>query len=241
MAYYDRDEKILNLLTQYNSMKTEELAEHLYVSLSTLRRDLVRLEKKGLIVRTHGSAAIKMHSADEKIPFFLREQEQNSAKAQMARKAAGFVRDGYTIMLDGTTSAYAMIPYLAEFKNLIVITSSDKSSFVLGQMGINNICTGGRMIPGSLSYVGEDAQRTAAVYNADILFFSCRGISPDGMLTDNSVEENNLRRVMMSRCKKKVLLCDSSKLGKTCLHNLCHAREVDEIICEAPLPEYLLT
>ena len=157
----------------------------------------------------------------------------------MARKAVEFVRDGDIIMLDGSTSAYSIIPYLTSFKNLIVITSSAKSSFLLGRMGINNICTGGRMITKSLSHIGEEAESTVRRYNADLVFFSCRGLSMDGHLTDNSIEENSLRKVMLQHARKKVFLCDSSKLEHTYLNNLCHLSDVDEIICEKWLPNHI--
>ena len=158
----------------------------------------------------------------------------------MARKAVEYIKDGDIIMLDGSTSAYHVIPLLAEYHNLIVITSSAKSSFLLGKMGINNISTGGRMITKSLSYVGEDAENTVRNYNADIVFFSCRGIDMDGRLTDNSVEENSLRRAMIRQSRKKVCLCDSSKIGQTCLNNLCHLSEIDALICEEKVPEEFL-
>jgi DeoR/GlpR family transcriptional regulator of sugar metabolism len=61
----------------------------------------------------------------------------------------------------------------------------------------------------------------------------------DGKLTDNSIEENSLRRIMLCHAKKRVLLCDSSKLGHIYLNNLCHLSEVDEIICERALPTSL--
>lgn len=239
MPFYEREDKILNALLEKESMTTQELSTKLFVSVPTLRRDLIKLEQMGKIIRTHGGAQLIKKSADEKIPIFLREQEQNDAKEIMARKAVEFVRDGDIIMLDGSTSAYSIIPHLASFKNLIVITSSAKSSFLLGRMGINNICTGGKMITRSLSYIGEDAENTVKRYNADIVFFSCRGLSLDGKLTDNSIEENSLRKIMLRHSRKKVFLCDSSKLDHTYLNNLCHLSEVDEIVCERMLPEHL--
>ena len=239
MPFYEREEKILNALLEKESMTTRELSAKLYVSVPTLRRDLIKLEQMGRIIRTHGGAQLVKKAADEKIPFFLREQEQNGAKEIMAKRAAEFVRDGDIILLDGSTSAYAIIPHLASFQNLIVITSSAKSSFVLGRMGISNICTGGRMITRSLSYIGEDAERTVKQYNADIVFFSSRGLSMDGKLTDNSVEENSLRKVMLRHAKKRVFLCDSSKMGHTYLNNLCHLSDVDAIVCEKPVPAQL--
>ena len=95
------------------------------------------------------------------------------------------------------------------------------------------------MLTRSLSYVGEEAQRTVENYNADVVFFSCRGLSMDGKLTDNSIEENCLRRAMLKQAKKRIFLCDSSKIGKTCLNNLCHISEVDEVICEEKIPAKL--
>ena len=44
----------------------------------------------------------------------------------------------------------------------------------------------------------------------------------------------------MSRAKKKVFLCDSSKLNKESINNLCHISEIDQIICEKELPDEIL-
>ena len=240
MPFYEREDLILNALLEKESMTVRELSAKLFVSIPTLRRDLIKLEEKGRILRTHGGAKIVKRSADEQIPFFMREQVQNDSKSIIARKAVEFVKDGDVIMLDGSTSAYNIVPLLKDFKKLIVITSSAKSSFLLGQMGINNICTGGHMINRVLSYVGEDAEQTVRNYNADVVFFSARGVSMDGTLTDSSIEENRLRRSMMQQSKRKILLLDSSKIGETYLNTLCHLSEVDEIICESTVPQDLL-
>lgn len=241
MPFYERQDKILNALMEKENVSLQELSGKLFISIPTLRRDLVKLEELGKIIRTHGGAKLVKKSADENIPLFLREQEQNSAKAQMAQKAVALVKDGDTIFLDGSTSAYTIIPLLAEFRKLTVITSSAKSSFLLGQMDINNICTGGRMLNRSFSYIGEEAERTVRSYNADIVFFSCRGLSMDGRLTDNSIEENRLRRAMIQQSTKKVLLCDSSKLDKLYLNTLCHLSDLNNLICDIPLPHSLIS
>lgn len=241
MPFYEREERILSALLEKESMSIRELSAQLYVSQPTLRRDLIKLEQMGKIVRTHGGAQLLTKPADQKIPFYLRQQEQNDAKSRIAARAIDFIRDGDIIMLDGSTSAYTIIPLLTKFHNLIVITNSAKSAFLLGNMGIENICTGGRMITHSLCYVGEDAERTVRNYNADVLFFSCRGLSMDGRLTDTSVEENDLRRQMLQQSARRVLLCDSSKLGNVYLNNLCSLQEVDDLICEKPVPQQLQT
>ncbi len=236
MPFYEREEKLLQLLAEREELGTRELAELLYVSVPTVRRDLIKLEARGKLLRVHGGAKAVKKSADEKIPFFLREEEQSAEKTRMAERATRLVRAGNTVLLDGSTSAYHLIPFLAQIPKVVVITSSAKSAFLLGQLGVSNICTGGRMITSSLSYIGDDAERTVAHYNADILFFSCRGLTSDGFLTDNSHEENALRRVMLDHAAKRVLLCDSRKLDTVCLNNLCHLSQIDEVICDKDLP-----
>ena len=95
------------------------------------------------------------------------------------------------------------------------------------------------MINRSFSYTGPDALETVNHYNADIAFVSCRGVSKEGLVTDNSIEENEVRRAMLKRAKQRFLLCDGQKLGKTCLHNLGSLSDFDDVICDIALPKEL--
>ena len=240
MSYYEREQEIINILLKRQSIGNNELAKELFISTPTLRRDLDKMERKGLIVRTHGACSLNKKLADEKIPLYFREQEHNSAKIKMGKMAVNYIKNGDIIMMDSSTSAYNMVPFLKGFNDVIVITNGAKTSHTLGTMSIKNISTGGHMITESLAYVGPEAMHAVQRYNADVFFFSCRGVSDDGWLTDTSVEENELRREMMKRAKKKVFLCDSSKFGQGCFNNLCHISEVDEVVCDESLPEHIL-
>ena len=84
----------------------------------------------------------------------------------------------------------------------------------------------------SYSFVGTDAETTLRKYNADVTFFSCRGLDEDGLVTDNSIRENAMRAIMMQKAKKVYLLCDRSKLGRRCLHTLCTAEDLTGVISE---------
>ena len=57
------------------------------------------------------------------------------------------------------------------------------------------------------------------------------------VFTDNSEEETAVRRTMLQRAKTKVFLCDGSKLGRKSLYRVCVAEELQQIICDQPLPE----
>lgn len=237
MPFSDREEKILDILRRQGSAGADEMARELYISRPTLRRDLIKLEQKGAVNRTHGGAKLTTRPADDTIPASLRMDEDSRAKNMIAAEAAKLVRDGDTVMLDGSTSALYLAAALREKHDVVVITSGARTALILGGMGINTICTGGQLIGSSESFIGGDALRTISCYNADVVFFSCRGLDDEGNLSDNSVGEDLVRLEMMKRSRKSVLLLDSGKIGRRCLHNLRHVSEIDHVVCDKPLPE----
>lgn len=237
MPFSDREEKILDILRRQGSARADEMARELYISRPTLRRDLIKLEQKGAVNRTHGGAKLTTRPADDTIPASLRMDEDSGAKNMIAAEAAKLVRDGDTVMLDGSTSALHLAAALRGKRDIVVITSGARTALILGGMGINTICTGGQLIGSSESFIGGDALRTISCYNADVVFFSCRGLDDEGNLTDNSVGEDLVRLEMMKRSRKSVLLLDSGKIGRRCLHNLRHVSEIDHVVCDKPLPE----
>lgn len=236
MSYYEREEKILHWLSEKEALSVRELAARLFVSEPTVRRDLNRLAHKGLIVRTHGGVLSKSNAADEAFAISLREQVHSEAKTSIGKRAASLIHDGSVIMMDGSTSAFSVLPYLTEHKDLIVITNGAKIAMALGRMGIKNFCTGGQMINETMAYVGRHAENMIRGLNADVLLFSARGLSYDGTLSDSSIEENNLRRVMMERSARQMMLLDSSKIGSRYIDVLCHVGDVSDILCETELP-----
>lgn len=233
----EREKEIIRILLAEKSATVSDLAERLYTSKPSVRRDLANLQRLNLIKRTHGGAALDMSNmSDTKIPFIIRELEHSAAKTEMAKQAAAMVRDNDVVMLDASTSACSVIPYIACKKNIIIITSGIKALETAGECGVAAISTGGEYLPSCKSLVGAEACRMIESYTADIFFFSCRGLAKEGEITDFSLEENYVRRAMLCRAKKKILLCDSSKLYKAYMNTLCRISDTDGVISEKPLP-----
>lgn len=229
----EREKRILEILLKEKRCSVKDLAKALYISQPSVRRDLQSLEAQNLIKRVHGGAMLEESAVcKNKIPFLIREYEQSGAKAILARKAAELVCDGDVIFLDASTSCYYLIPYLAGKKGITVVTSGVKALSKLAEYDIRTVSTGGTLINSCLALVGEEAYQTLESFNADLAFFSCRGVSEDGYLTDISPEENGVRKKMIRRAKRSYLLCATEKFGKRYFHNLCHKDEIDGIITE---------
>lgn len=233
----EREKKILEEILKTKKVTVRELADKLYASEPSIRRDLVSLEKQNLVKRVHGGAILEENGiSSTKIPFVIRELEQSDAKIIIAQKAAEHVKDGDVVFLDASSSAYNLIPYLALKNNITVITCGVKALNKLSEYNIKTICTGGTLITSCLALVGDEAYGIIEQNNADICFFSCRGVSDEGYLTDISAQENYVRRKMIKHSKKSYLLCASEKFGKKHYHNLCSIDDITGIISEKDVP-----
>ncbi len=229
----ERDKAILELLLKENQVTVKQLAAQLFVSEPSIRRDLARLEKQHLIKRVHGGAMIERDAISKmKIPFMIRELEQSSAKVVIAKKAIEYIHDNDVIFMDASTSAYNMIPFLPMKKNITVVTNGVKTLNALAEYDINTIATGGNLIASCKALVGDGVYDTIDSINADVAFFSCRGVSEDGYMTDIAIKENYVRAHMIKNAKRSYLLCTSDKYGKQYYHNLGHINDIDGVISE---------
>jgi len=237
MLQYERQDEILAILEQKRTIGIADLSKELYVSEATVRRDLNALEKLGLVKRIYGGVMLSKYASSSDLPLRLREQESRAQKDLIAAKAAEFLHDGATIIMDASSTVQHMIPYLTHYRNLTVITNSLRVVHQLENSDIRIYCTGGNFIARNRAFAGPSAINMLKDFYADYLFFSAQGLSLSGEITDFSEEETALRKIMLTRATKSYFLCDSSKIGQSYLFKLCDSTDVDRIICNTALPE----
>ena len=237
----EREKSILEILKVEGEVGVESLRKRLFVSEATVRRELKNMEQKGLIIRPHGKAVLNVGFADKNAVFSQRENVASLVKDKLALEAVkNCITDGKVVFLDASSTAMHTVKYLDNFSDLIVITSGIKTLLELSKTSIKHYSTGGMAITASSSLVGQSAIDMLNLYNADVCFVSCNGVSDEGFATDSSIAENDVRRAIMRRSKRKILLIDDSKIGKERWNNLCHVSEFDEVYCNAPLPENIM-
>ena len=231
MYNVERQEQIIKILENEKSASVKSLAARLFVSQPTLRRDLTTLEERGKVQRTHGGVVLRK-SSDAEIPLVFREDQNNSSKKAIAQKAAEFINDGDVIFLDASSTVSYLIPYLERFNDIIVVTNSPKISMKLGERKIKNYCTGGLLLMHSVAFVGNETERFVSSINADLFFFSSRGYTENGTITDSSEREAAVKKAILKNAARSYYLCDSSKRDKKYAFNICSVKDVCEIIDE---------
>lgn len=231
MLEYERLDHIIAYLRQNQTVTVKALAKLLYASEATVRRDLNQLERQGLVKRLHGGAAL-LEGAARELPLIVRQQQNADAKRTIAAQAARHIQDGQVIFLDASSTVMHLAKHFENFENLTIITNGVKTAQELSNLPHKTYCTGGLMLHKSAAYVGDYAVDFIQHFNADLFFFSSRGLSEDGRITDASAEETHIRKVMFAQSRKKVFLYDQSKLGQLYCYNLCRLNQVDDYISD---------
>lgn len=231
MLKKERQERILQTVSEKRYCTVNLLSKSLYVAPITIRRDLEEMEKAGLLKRCHGGAAIEDHRNRE-VPFELRDRENAAAKARIAQKAAKLLHEGDTVFLDASSTVAHIADFITPELELTIITNSVYVLEKLRGKQIRCYLTGGMLVENSHALVGKIAEETVRSLYADICFFSSQGITEDGIITDYSEEETRLRKEMLTHSAKSVFLYDRSKIGKRSLFKLCHTDQLYRIITD---------
>ncbi len=215
-----RREKIFELIKEDGHAKVTQLSRIFRVTEVTIRQDLEKLEKEGLIMREHGGAhLINVESNVKNIT--LRNQENLAEKASIARRAVELINDGDTIILDSGSTTTEIAKLINGFRNLTVITNALNIALILGgDPGINLVVTGGEFKAPTLSLTGQKAADFFNNLHVDKLFLATAGITLKAGLTYPSISDIVVKRAMIESADVVYLVADSAKIGRNAFASL---------------------
>lgn len=212
----------------------------MHVSTVTIRQDLRTLEENGLLERTYGGAVRRENTAViPELSFHVRLSKKRRDKDAIAAHAVDIIRDGYSIALDASTTAYAMVSLIKGFRKITVVTNS----LVIAQQfldapHIQVFIPGGRLRRDSISIVGSpDALPDI---NLNVGFFGARGVAISSGITDVDADEVSLKQAMMARCVSPVVLVDGSKWGQVAPYTFARLSQIERIITSDDAPIELI-
>lgn len=230
-----RREKILELIREDGHAKVLDLSRIFKVTEVTIRQDLERIEKEGLIVREHGGAYLKDIDSNVR-NFSLQNQENMAEKMIIARKAVEFITDGDTIILDSGSTTTEIAKLLTGYRNLTVITNALNIALLLGaQMGINVIVTGGEFKAPTLSLTGQKAADFFQSLHVDKLFLATAGIALKSGLTYPGISDICVKRAMIDSANEIYLVADSTKIGKSSFASLGALSLINYLITDSKI------
>lgn len=227
-----RFSRILSHLSLHGQATVGELAEMAGVSKVTVRQDLTALERDGLLRRTHGGATV-----EDPENIVQRMGIRYEEKLVIARRAAGLVRDGDTVLLE-SGSANAMLARELAGRHVQLVATN---VFIAQQIKPGDLAKvaimGGVYQPESGSVVGAMAQRNIQSTFFTRAFLGMDGFTPETGFTNRDMERAALASLIVRRCKESYILADSSKFGHTGMTHICGAGDLAGVITNADIPE----
>jgi len=211
-----RRDKILEVLHRDKQVLVKDLARMFNVSEGTLRIDLRILEDEGKLERTHGGAIPqKSQTAARDLLDPSRSQLNYEEKRTIGDKAAQMVSNGQCIFLDASSTALELAKSLTHHNYLTIVTNGLEAAMTLNQNPRNNvILVGGVLRVGSKTVEGVLGKDILSGIHADLFFTSAEGLSVQEGMTDFSLYEAELKKLMARNARHTVALIDHTKLGR---------------------------
>ncbi|MGA7926027.1 MAG: DeoR/GlpR family DNA-binding transcription regulator [Candidatus Sulfotelmatobacter sp.] len=215
----NRANQILKELRQKGSVSMEGLIETLGSSAASVRRDLGKLEKKGLVRRTHGGATLVEPLLYEPFRydslFQEREQHRPAEKRQIGMAAAELIQENETVGFTAGTTTTHVARNIRNLHNIRVITNAVNIAMELSNCaGLKTFVTGGFVQwAGSFSLVGQTAINSLSDIYMDKVFVSVCGIDISRGITLIESDEALTFRAMMRQSRQVIVVADSSKIG----------------------------
>jgi DeoR/GlpR family transcriptional regulator of sugar metabolism len=229
-----RKDLILTTLRTEGRVVAKELAAELELSEDTIRRDLRELAADGRLHRVHGGA---LPASPAIADFGVRTGIRQDAKAEVGRLAAGLVRPGQTVVLDGGTTALQLARHLAPDLRATVVTHSPTIAVELAtHPTVEVIIVGGRLFKHSVVASGAAAHEAIGRVSADAFFMGVTGIHPTAGLTTGDADEAVIKRAWSERSGETFVLGSGEKIGTASAFEVLPLDQVTAVLTDKEAP-----
>ncbi len=231
MIERERHQEILKLLREKRFADVHALCAHTKASEATLRRDLGKLDKQGLVKRVHGGAELLAPSSSLPLADPYREPEHMAAKVRIAKAAVAMIQDGEAVLIDSGSTTFQMCSYL-EQRAITVLTNSFPIAEHLYHHSDNTVIIApGELIRDHQAIYNPFGEDHFARYSIAKTFMGVQGLDHIGA-TNVDPRVIQAEQQMLKLARQRIILADSSKFGKQGNLRLCNYEEIDCIITD---------
>ena len=212
MLEIDRFEKILFELNEKKRMTYKELDNVIDVSLSTIKRDIEKMERKGLLNKIKGGIS-KINDIRSDKEVEERFGENINEKKEISVKAFKVIKNDDFIYLNAGTTVFYLIDKLKN-KNITVVTNGVMHIEELTKNKIKTIIIGGEVKYTTKAIVGAGAIESLEKYRFDKCFIGVNGIDEKHGFTTPELNEAIIKKKVLELSNMKYILADKTKFDR---------------------------
>jgi DeoR family transcriptional regulator of aga operon len=237
-----RADRIMKALLLAGTISVPELVEQVGTSAPSIRRDLARLEKRGLVLRTHGGVTLVEPLLYEPFrhdtSFQARELRSADAKRRIGLAASELIGEAETIGLTAGTTTTQIGRSLRHRKGIAVITNALNIGMELcNQPEIKTMITGGTLAwAWTFALAGQAALNFLRDVYLDKVFLGVTGFDLERGVTTLESEEAAVSLAMVRNAKRVIVVADSKKIGIVSPALICPLACVHVLVTDAGIP-----
>lgn len=227
----ERQREIIKLLRMQKKIVVPELCDYFGVSASTIRNDLRQLEKEKQLKRTHGGAIISSKTGLEYLPE--NKERMILQKRAIAHAALERIEDGDRIAITTGSTAFELLQLLPQRKKLMVILNDIRFANWLEENTDFDILILGGFLRNKYHYITSPFEdEFLDMINIDKTFITCTGVTVERGITTPDLDTAIITQRVLKVSNEKILLCDSSKMGRVAFAQIMDLGQVDEVITD---------
>jgi len=239
MQSEERRSKIESYLQRTEFASLEELAQHVGVSVSTVRRDVAALETFKSVRRTHGGARSLLQPKSDEFVFNVRDTHQVEEKNAIGEACAALIKPGQNVIMDSGTTCFHVAKRLGD-KVAQIITNSLPVANLFSASNRHEVhLSGGVIYPRLGVLVGPHAVDTFSRMHADVAILSGSGIVEDGIYNSHALIVE-IQRAMIKGAAKVIFCVDHTKFGRRSTFFLADCKSVHVVVTDAKAPSDLV-
>ncbi len=228
----NRRVKVGEIIVSEEEVKISDLSRLLHTSEISIRRDLIELEKVGLLRRTRGGATATIKLVQEQ--SFREKVNKNLEKKQrIAREAVKMIQKQDTIILDSGTTVLQIAPIIKDYQELTVVTHSLPVVEELKVCSrINLTLVGGIYNPNDQSLMGPLTVKNISQFYVKKCFVGVDGLSISRGLTTTTILKAEVVQAIIKVSRQVIVVADSSKIGQVGFTSIAPLTKIDKLITD---------
>lgn len=235
----ERLQAIRELIVEKKSVEVTYLSQALNVSEVTIRRDLDKLEKEGLIVKTYGGAILieetGMNQSAMNEPQLMTDETLDKEINELGKTASKLIEDGDTVFISGSDIGEALVRQLQQSKNLIIVTNNLNIAHYLFKDDRHKVIMLGGLIDSETGNVSEYEQLSDLLIEK--AFITVDGVDQSAGYTVNEKGAVKLYKTLKEVSRTLVVIAGSAAYTKRGLFKMAQLNDVGVVVTDKHIPD----
>lgn len=236
----ERRDQILDYITKNRKADIAELSALLDATEITIRRDLIELERKKLVIRTHGGAVLNEQNKSvwQTSSIQNRLERNREQKERIAQFTATLIKDEESLFIDGGSTTQILAPYIKDRRSMLFVTNSPDIADILLENEDNRVIQiGGEMTRDTHITIGPDAEDNIRKYYVDKCVTGVSGLDTEIGCYAAIPAEASMKRTLVSHSRETILIVDSSKFNRKAFCKAFDFSQVHIVVTDSDTPK----